>query len=69
MVNMYKRKELAIEYYREFNSTSCYKIIDNEGNEFMFDDISEDYIEEKGYDIDISYNYLNIVIPLIRLLR
>lgn len=69
MVNLYKNHELAIEYYREFNSTSAYRIDDNEGNEFVFNDISEEYLDEKGYKLDISYNYINIILPLIRMLR
>lgn len=69
MVNLYKNHELAIEYYREFNSTSAYRVIDKDGTEFVFNDISEDYLDEKGYQLDISYNYMNIIIPLIRMLR
>lgn len=69
MVNLYKNHELAIEYYREFNSTSAYRVIDTDDNEFLFNDISEEYLDEKGYKLDISYNYINIILPLIRMLR
>lgn len=69
MVNLYKRHELAIDYYREFNSTSSYRVTDQDGCEFVFNDISEEYIDEKGYTLDISYNYINIILPLIRMLR
>jgi hypothetical protein len=45
----YINKELPIEYYREFNSFSCFKLIDS--------DLSPMFLDEKYKDIvDISYN-------------
>lgn len=69
VVNWYKNKDLAIEYYREFNSNSAYHVFDNEDTSLYFKDISEEFIDENQYKIDISYNYFNVVLPLVRLLR
>lgn len=63
LCKMYKTKQLGIDVYKEFNSTSMYKcIIDGEPM----------YMENIGYDIldeccDISYNYINIILPILRL--
>lgn len=62
LAESYKKKELDFEYYREFNSISKFKVI-IEGHEYLFENISEEDIEE----LDISYNYINIILPLIRL--
>lgn len=56
-IDKYKRKELEIGYYRVFNSKSNYDV---NNDDFEFDD----YWEEDKDDLDISYNYLNILIKL-----
>lgn len=53
---MYKERELPVEYYREFNKNSFYRYLDD--GRVMFEDIGDVNM------IDISYNYLNIIIPL-----
>lgn len=60
-VTLYKNRELPIDYYREFNGSSAFKcrIMDQE---VMFDVIGEDLME----NIDTSYNYINLILPLIR---
>lgn len=62
LVESYKRKELDFEYYREFNSMSKFKVV-IEDHVYMYSDISEEDIP----DLDISYNYINIILPLVRL--
>lgn len=62
-VNAYKNRELPFEYYREFNNQSKYKC-NLFGNEVLLDEIDEIYINQ----IDITFNYLNIVLPLIRII-
>lgn len=58
----YKRKELSFDMYRQFTSESIFKInIDDYSAKV--DTISEDDIEY----LDISYNYLNIILPTIQL--
>jgi hypothetical protein len=61
-VEAYKERELPFDYYREFNSQSAYKYIDGD-NEIMLDDIDESTID----NVDISWNYFNIILPTIRL--
>lgn len=53
---MYKNRELPIEYYRAFDKNSFYTY--NQNNRVLFEDIGNVNM------IDISYNYINIVIPL-----
>lgn len=59
----YKNRNLCFDYYREFNQTSKYRyIIDDEV--MLVDSINERSLNR----IDISYNYINIIIPMIRLI-
>jgi hypothetical protein len=59
----YKRRELDINYYRELNSQSLFKI-----NEKLFGEkIGLKYTKDKE-SIDIGYNYMNYVVPLISIL-
>ena len=53
---MYKRRELPVEFYREFNRESCYRYIDD--GSVLFETIGD--VEM----LDIRYNYLNILITL-----
>ena len=48
-IDQYKKMELPVEYYREFNAKSCY--VTKTGGEYM------DYWEDQKLDLDISYNY------------
>lgn len=56
----YKRKELEFDAYREFNSDSFFRL----GGEFPM--LTESMIEEDMDDLDISYNYINVIIPTIQ---
>lgn len=58
----YKKRELPFEYYREFNSQSSYKYYDGD-SEVILDEIDESTIDY----IDISWNYFNVILPLVRL--
>jgi hypothetical protein len=59
----YKKKELDVDYYRELNSQSLFKI-----HERLFGEkIGLKYTKEKD-SLDISYNYMNYVVPLISIL-
>lgn len=65
--NDYKRKELPIEFYRELNPISCFKtdiLLNNENQVLYFNDLSED-TEIYSDHIDISFNYLNVLMPLV----
>lgn len=59
----YKKKTLDFPIYREFNQTSQYAVW-LDGEKYYFDEIDETYIDE----LDISFNYINIILPLVRLL-
>lgn len=59
-VEMYKRKELDFDYYREFNVESRfrYQLL---GSEIMADNIDSDMLKH----VNIEFNYRNIILPLI----
>lgn len=59
-VTAYKLKELEFDSYREFNPDSLFTI----GGEFPMR--VEDMIEEDMEFLDISYNYINVIIPTIQ---
>ena len=58
----YKKRDLEFDYYRPFNDISAYDIAFGDGNIVRLDNIDESYIN----NIDISYNYLNLFLPLMR---
>lgn len=62
-VEMYKRKELDFDYYREFNIESRFRY-HFLGNEMMTDRIDESMLEK----IRIDFNYIHIIMPLINLI-
>lgn len=59
-VTAYKRKELEFDAYREFNSDSFFRI----GGEFPM--MTDAMIEDDMEFLDISYNYINVIIPTIQ---
>lgn len=60
-IDKYKRKELELGYYRNFNQKSDFSVIGDNDNEYM------EYWEEDKDDLDISYNYFNVLIKLIKI--
>ena len=56
---MYLNKELPVETYRNLD-TGMFEY----GGQFEMDTIDEDYIE----DVDVSYNYMTYVLPMIQIL-
>lgn len=59
----YKLKNLDFEMYREFNQDSMFSVF-IDGERYLMDTIDETYME----DLDIRYNYTNIILPLVRTL-
>lgn len=58
-LDKYKNRKLPISYYREFNSGNLFYDINGNSFDYIFNtDIN---------DVDISYNYTNIITPLISL--
>jgi len=63
-VTAYKNRELPFDYYREFNASSKFKYVMYE-NEMLMDNIDDSILDS----IDIQYNYINIILPLIQLIN
>lgn len=62
-VEMYKKKELDFDYYREFNIESRFRY------QMLGSEVMADYIDESMLDkTNIEYNYKNIILPLINLI-
>lgn len=59
-IDKYKTRNLPVGYYRNFNVKSDYIIIDDD-TRYMT------YWEDQKEDIDISYNYFNILLKLIKI--
>lgn len=55
--------ELDKGYYKEFNINNTYRL-NLLNNKFYYDEIDEDMI----YHIDIRYNYMNYILPIIQML-
>lgn len=62
-VKLYKNKQLDFDYYREFNIESMFKYVYG-GNAMMLDNIDGSLID----NIDIQYNYINIILPMVNLM-
>ena len=60
-ITKYKRKELEVGYYRQFNHESNFILLDNSTDTFM------DYWEESKDELDISYNFHEILLKLIQI--
>lgn len=60
-VEAYKKKELDFDMYREFNSDSKFRVRSGD-QEMLLDDIEEDDMN----GLDISFNYVNVVMATIQ---
>lgn len=58
-INRYKRKELDIEYYKEFKAGGTFRMVDRR-DENVYPDFPKERIDE----VDISYNFLHILCQL-----
>jgi hypothetical protein len=56
----YKLRDLSVDFYREFNTNSKFNVIGTE-------DQYNDYWEDKKNELDISYNFTTILIPLVKI--
>lgn len=59
-VTAYKNKELEFDHYREFNPDSLFRI----GGEYPM--LTDSMIEDDMEFLDISYNYINVIMPTIQ---
>ena len=63
-MNNYKTRNLDVGYYRMFNSTPLYPVVIN-GEQQLVESIGKEYLEY----CDISYNYTNLLVPLLNLVN
>lgn len=61
-VSAYKNRELIFDNYRQFNSDSNF-LVRMAGAEVYMESITESMMDS----VDISFNYINVIIPLIKL--
>ncbi len=59
-VMLYKKRQLESEFYRTFNSESSFKTID--------DNFLSSFDDSYREDLNILYNFKNLILPLIRIL-
>jgi len=61
----YLERSLPVEYYRELNPNNKFRLLEHYTRYALYlDDVSKDFLDQ----IDISYNYINFIIPLISIL-
>lgn len=63
VAELYKKRQLNLEMYRQFDSKCKYRCTIDD-NPVLLDEISYDLLDTS---CDISYNYINIILPLIRM--
>lgn len=63
VIKQYTDLDFVNEVYREFNTSSKYKVSYGE-NDFLMDHITDADLDH----LDISYNYLHILIPIIKVI-
>jgi hypothetical protein len=61
-VHKYRKKELPADYYRELSRENVFRIYDSSLNDYLR--ISE---VEVTNDVEIGYNYMNYIVPLVGL--
>lgn len=60
----YKEKALDLEYYREFTREALFRIKGLGDDDTMTELVTDDLLD----NLDISYNYLHIIIPLLQII-
>lgn len=64
-VDKYKRRELEVGYYREFNQDSIIRL--NNRTETYDDEVFIPF-EDKQPELNIDYNFFNILLPIVKIL-
>lgn len=59
-ISKYKRRDLETGYYRTFNNRSIIELLDNDVVDFIYE-------EDKSDNIEIGYNYFNILMKLVKM--
>lgn len=60
-IDKYKRRELNIGYYRRFDIKSNYDVVGQDDVVYM------DYDDDNKDEIDISFNYINVLMKLVKI--
>lgn len=60
-IDKYKRRELELGYYRNFNIKSDFSVVGEDEIKYM------DFWESEKEKVDISYNYFNVLLKLIKI--
>jgi len=61
----YLERSLPVEYYRELNPNNSFKLLEHYARYSLYlDNTTKKFLDQ----IDISYNYINFIIPLISIL-
>lgn len=59
--SLYKQHKLPVEYYREFNASSKYRVLNNEN------ELWDDWWDERKDELNIQYNIDNVFIPFTKI--
>ena len=59
--SLYKQHKLPVEYYREFNASSKYRVLNNEN------ELWDDWLDERKDELNIQYNIDNVFIPFTKI--
>lgn len=63
-IDKYKARELPVGYYRRYDKKSHFELLEDNDDNFPYDS----YWEDKKEDLEISYNFLNIIVPMLNLI-
>ena len=63
-VNRYKKYDLPSNYYRTFDSNSQFVEKDNDT---ILDYILDEYNDDNVKNLDITYNYMNVIVPIVEI--
>ena len=63
-MTQYKQRTLAAGYYRTFDAESIFPVIEEDGRQVIYSEMGPDRMG----DLDISFNYMKVYVPLIKVL-
>ena len=58
-IRAYRNRELDIEYYRELSQLNTFRLFDKELGDYINIDATNDIL-----NVDISFNYINYIVPI-----
>lgn len=63
-LTQYKQRTLEAGYYRTFDAESIFPVIEEDGRQVIYSEMGPDRMG----DLDISFNYMKVYVPLIKVL-